>query len=117
MIRIGICDDETTYRGQIKAICSAYLNAQDQRCEFVEFRSGGEVLDYQGEKIHLLFLDIEMPGANGLEVLSKVRKNEKIWRIVFVTSHKELKWETVDLKTLAFSGGPTCEGNPGTHPK
>lgn len=106
MIRIGICDDETTYRGQIKAICSAYLSAQDQRCEFVEFRSGGEVLDYQGEKIHLLFLDIEMPGANGLEVLSKVRKNEKIWRIVFVTSHKELKWETVDLKTLAFLEKP-----------
>jgi DNA-binding LytR/AlgR family response regulator len=107
MIRIGICDDEPTFRGQIKEICSAYLNTQvRQQAEFVEFKSGKEVLDYQGEKIHLLFLDIEMPGADGLEVLSKVRKNERIWRIVFVTSHKELKWETVDLKTLAFLEKP-----------
>ena len=106
MIRIGICDDEDTYRRQIKAICSAYLDARNQKYEFVEFTSGEEVFDYRGEIIHLLFLDIEMPGADGLEVLSKVRRSELIWRIVFVTSHRELKWETVDLKTLAFLEKP-----------
>ena len=106
MIIIGICDDEEVYRAQIRKLCSAFFDAQKQEYGFVEFASGEEVLAYQGDKIHLLFLDIEMPGKDGLEVLSEVRRNERIWRIVFVTSHRELKWETVDLKTLAFLEKP-----------
>ncbi len=103
---IGICDDEEVYRAQLKTLCSAFLDAQKQEYGFVEFASGEEVLAYQGEKIHLLFLDIEMPGADGLEVLAELRRNDRFWRIVFVTSHKELKWDTVDLKTLAFLEKP-----------
>lgn len=106
MILIGICDDEEVFRAQIRNLCSAFFDAQNQEYGFVEFASGEDVLAYQGEKIHLLFLDIEMPGIDGLEVLGKVRRNERIWRIVFVTSHKELKWETIDLKTLAFLEKP-----------
>ncbi|MCR5459511.1 MAG: LytTR family DNA-binding domain-containing protein [Acetatifactor sp.] len=106
MITIGICDDEKAYRDHLRKICGSYLDAQKQEFHFVEFTSGEEVLAYQGDKIHLLFLDIEMPGMDGLEVMKKVRSNELIWRIVFVTSHKELKWETIDLKTLAFMEKP-----------
>lgn len=106
MIIIGICDDEEVYRAQIKELCSAVFEEQNQEFDFVEFTSGEEVLAYRGDKIHLLFLDIEMPGMDGLTVLSEVRRNERIWRIVFVTSHKELKWDTVDLKTLAFLEKP-----------
>lgn len=106
MILIGICDDEEMYRAQIKKLCSAFFDVVNQEHEFVEFTSGEDVIAYQGERLHLLFLDIEMPGMNGLEVLSAVRRNERIWRVVFVTSHKELKWDTVDLKTLAFLEKP-----------
>lgn len=106
MITIGICDDEKAYRDHVKTLCGSFLDTQNQERQFMEFTSGEEVLSYQGDKIHLLFLDIEMPGMDGLEVMEKVRGNELIWRIVFVTSHKELKWETIDLKTLAFLEKP-----------
>ena len=106
MIFIGICDDEEMCRMQIRSICSAFFDAQNQECGFVEFASGEDVLQYQGEKIHLLFLDIEMSGVSGLEVMAKLHWNEFFWRIVFVTSHKDLRWETIDLKTLAFLEKP-----------
>ena len=106
MIFVGICDDEEAYRMQIRTICKDFFDAQKQEFRFVEFSSGEEVLAYRGDKIHLLFLDIEMPGTDGLEVLTKVRRNDRFWRIVFVTSHKELRWETIDLKTLAFLEKP-----------
>lgn len=106
MIFIGICDDEEMYRAQIKSLCSAFFDAQKQECGFIVFTSGEDVLAYQGEKIHLLFLDIEMPGVDGLEVLAKLHWNDLFWRIVFVTSHKELRWDTIDLKTLAFLEKP-----------
>lgn len=106
MITIGICDDEAPYRELIRSFCSQYLVTCNQKHQFVEFSSGEEVLSYPGDKIHLLFLDIEMAGMTGLEVLEKVRRNDRIWRIVFVTSHKESKWDTIDLKTLAFLEKP-----------
>jgi len=106
MIDIGICDDDAVCRAEIKTLCSAVFCAQKQEFSVVEFASGEEVLAYQGDRIHLLFLDIEMPGPDGLEVLARIRRNERFWRIVFVTSHKEFKWETVDLKTLAFLEKP-----------
>ncbi len=106
MLTIGICDDEASYRELIRSFCSQYLNTCKQEHQFVEFSSGEEVLSYQGDKIHLLFLDIEMSGMDGLEVMEKVRGNDLIWRIAFVTSHKELKWDTIDLKTLAFLEKP-----------
>lgn len=106
MITIGICDDEAPYRELIRKFCSQYLVACKQDHQFVEFSSGEEVLSYRGEKIHLLFLDIEMAGMDGLEVMERTRGNNLIWRIAFVTSHKELKWDTIDLKTLAFLEKP-----------
>ncbi|MBO4751034.1 MAG: response regulator transcription factor [Lachnospiraceae bacterium] len=109
MITIGICDDEAAYRDHIKTICSDYLTRQEQEFQFIEFSSGEEVLACQDTKMHLLFLDIEMPGIDGLEVMEKVRGNDMIWRIVFVTSHKELRWDTIDLKTLAFLEKPIDE--------
>lgn len=109
MITIGICDDEEAYRDRIKTICSEYLAEREMECQFTMFSSGEEVLAYQGDRMLLLFLDIEMPGIDGLEVMEKVRGNDLIWRIVFVTSHKELKWDTIDLKTLAFLEKPIDE--------
>lgn len=106
MITIGICDDEEAYRDRIKTICSEYLAEREMDCQFTMFSSGEEVLAYQGDRMLLLFLDIEMPGIDGLEVMEKLRGNDLIWRIVFVTNHKELQWDTVDLKTLAFLEKP-----------
>lgn len=106
MLTIGICDDEKNYRNDLKNYCDRYLTAQNQEYQIIMFSSGEEVLEYSGDKIHLLFLDIEMTGIDGLEVMEKVRVREEIWRIVFVTSHKELKWDTIDLKTLAFLDKP-----------
>nr|MCR5461198.1 response regulator [Acetatifactor sp.] len=71
MITIGICDDEEAYRDRIKTICSEYLAEREMECQFTMFSSGEEVLAYQGDRMLLLFLDIEMPGIDGLEVMEK----------------------------------------------
>lgn len=106
MITIGICDDEVAYRENLKTICWYYLGTLDQKYEFVEFATGEEVLAYQGDMIHLLFLDIEMPGMDGMQVMERIRGDDRIWRVVFVTCHKEFQWNTIDLKTLAFMEKP-----------
>lgn len=106
MITIGICDDEVAYRENLKTICWYYLRTLDQEYEFAMFASGEEVLAYQGGMIHLLFLDIELPGMDGMQVMEQIRGDDRIWRVVFVTCHKEFQWNAIDLKTLAFMEKP-----------
>ena len=109
MITIGICDDDAFWRDCIRDCCERAMKRLAQECGFVEFSSGEEVLAYEGERIQLLFLDIEMPGISGLEVMEKCRRNPFIWRMAFVSSHDEYRWDTLDLKTLTFLEKPVEE--------
>lgn len=106
MILIGICDDEKIHRRQIMEMCEHFFEMSPQEHDYVEFSSGDEALAYQGDKLLLLFLDIEMGETSGLEVLEKLRDSDLVWRIAFASSHKEQRLDTIDMKTLAFLEKP-----------
>lgn len=59
---------------------------------------GYEVLDKI--KPDLIFLDIEMKGVNGIELLRKIRK--QVSMAVFVTSHPEYALESFELSVLDY---------------
>lgn len=105
-MRIGICDDERTSIEQVKKCCENVC--QENRIEYsiCIFHSGEEVLQYCGDtdeaRIDLLFLDIEMPGISGTELMEQVKKKYQIWRIVFVTSHLGCMQEAFSQKTIGF---------------
>lgn len=105
-IIIGICDDEKIHRDQIRDLCEQYFEACPQKHGYVEFSSGEEVLAYPGERMVILFLDIEMGDVSGLDVLERLQKSDFVWRIAFVSSHKEKCLDTIDVKTLAFLEKP-----------
>ena len=73
MFFIGICDDEESFRIDIKQKCETYCKEIGVDCTC------------------LLFLDIEMPKIKGVELLRIPEVIEKVWRIVFSTSHEEFK--------------------------
>ena len=106
MYTIGICDDEVFYREHIKKLCDQFFKNKGEECKYFEFVTGEEFLNYDTEKIHLLFLDIEMPGLNGIEVLHEVENYECIWRIVFVSCHADMVWNSFSIKTLDFARKP-----------
>ncbi len=53
----------------------------------------------ENEKIDLLFLDIDMPGINGMEVR---KKSLEVPVCIFITSHPEFALESFDLITFDF---------------
>lgn len=73
---------------------------------FLEFESGEEALAYDGDKMHLLFLDIEMPGIGGIRVMRCLEDTDRVWRVVFVSGHQEMVFETFGVKTLGFGVKP-----------
>lgn len=107
-MRIGICDDEPIQVEAIKFACDEYFANSSLIYEYKIFSSGEELLKYEGELIHLLFLDIEMDRIDGISVMKKLEKynNICIWRIVFVSSHEEAVWSSFGIKTLGFERKP-----------
>ncbi len=106
MILLGICDDEEIHRENIRNLCELYFKENPQEHEYIEFSSGEEVFKYKGDKIHLLFLDVEMGEVDGIQVLNYVQDAEWVWRVVFVSSHEEAVWKSFSIKTLEFARKP-----------
>ena len=84
---ILIAEDDTGHFHLIKK--NLWLTCVD--CDIVQFKNGQEVLDFlyktdtegcfEDSKRYILLLDIRMPKVDGMEVLRKIKADEKLRRI------------------------------------
>lgn len=65
-MHIGICDDEIAELQSLKRMIESYCDAHGLEAEIHLFASGVELLS-ESEHLDLLFLDIAMPGVDGIE--------------------------------------------------
>lgn len=108
-MRIGICDDDKGVREKIESYCREYEKINGCSFQYSSYESGEEVLlqAKEGkEDIDLLFLDIEMKGIDGIEVMKQIKNLSFVWRIVFVSSHEESVFDVFSIKTLGFVRKP-----------
>jgi len=94
MYNILICDDEE----DIVSALEIYLKAEGYK--IYKASNGKEAVNIVLEEdIHLVLLDIMMPGMDGIEAITKIRKNSNV-PVVFLTA----KGEDVD-KVLGLNIG------------
>jgi len=93
-----IADDEPLARERLKQ-----LLAPDPEIEIAgECRNGNEVVaTLKGTQIDLLFLDIQMPGSSGFEVIEDVGLR-KMPLTVFVTAHNEFAVEAFAVHAVHY---------------
>lgn len=98
LIRILIVDDEALARRGLKHRLSHVGDAE----VIAEARNGREALKAIRElKPDLVFLDIQMPGIGGFEVISEL-EGEDIPAIVFVTAFDEYAIKAFDANALDY---------------
>jgi len=95
-IQIGICDD----CAEDSKILSEALYTYDDSFHITDYSDGESLLeDCLNHEIlfDILFLDIYMPGLNGIETASKIRANLKDVIIIFASSSDEHYPEAYDV--------------------
>ena len=104
-IVIGICDDEMAAVLQVEKIVKDYLERIKKEAQILLFQSGKELLEYT-EELDVIFLDIEMPKLDGIEVGKIICKRNKDCKIVMATSRIERFKEAFKIDAFRFVTKP-----------
>lgn len=101
-MRIAVCEDNNI----VAAFMEDYIASMEaENIEYEIFTSGDDLIHYMEEEnvtFNILFMDIEMPGRNGIETSAYVRKKDKNALIIFITDHKEYVYEVFDVLPFRF---------------
>lgn len=96
-MNIAVCDDDKN----IRELIGSKVKKQYEKVNIVYFTSGEEVLLWN-ETIDIIFLDIQMPGRNGMEIARQLRKKDENIVIIFVTAIEEYVYQAFDVGALHY---------------
>jgi DNA-binding LytR/AlgR family response regulator len=98
-MRSLIADDEESARARLSRMLAAHPDIEIAG----EARDGLEAVDKIEElRPDLLFLDIEMPGLTGFEVLQSVRRTVPLPLVIFVTGYDQHAMAAFEADALAY---------------
>lgn len=106
-IKIAICDDEVVICSHLEQLLiDIFKNTPGDISYEIEPFSDGERLcrELDRTEYDLIFLDIELPGKNGIEVGKYIRdvlKNEQV-QIAYVSSKEQYSMELFDFRPINF---------------
>lgn len=106
MITIAVCDDDQVILSNIGDQISKYR--PDYSVDV--FNSGKSLLN--GKKVFdIVFLDIEMPGINGMETAGRLRAKNRNTYIIFFTSHTEYMQEAFKVRAYRYLVKPVGQAD------
>lgn len=104
-MRILICDDEVQYVNELNVHVQEYMKNHFIQCSIDIFSSPKEVLK-KNKAYDLVFLDIQMPEINGLEIAHKLKERNSKVVIFFVTAYNKYQDDAMDLQIFRFFEKP-----------
>lgn len=108
-MRIAVCDDERPICRLLKEKIQKYYFADRIEFHVETFESGDELLESDLSQIDVLFLDVDMPGKNGLETAKEIRKVNREMLIIFLTAYSEFVFESFKVDTFRYLVKPLKE--------
>lgn len=105
-MKIAVADDSIEDAQHIVSYLEQFQTEHNQVFQIKVFYSCIDLLEeYHGE-YDVIFLDIEMPGSNGLEAAREIRKKDQAVGIIFITSLAQYAIEGYEVQAIDFMVKP-----------
>ena len=101
IINIAICDDETVFIEQLRSKLLNYSTELKTNNKITTFNNPDELLK-KIDEIDILFLDVDMPGMNGIEAAKKIRKTNDSILIIFVSNYDQYVYQSIKYKPFRY---------------
>lgn len=113
-VTIMVCDDDRMLRGILQGKIENMCGERGIPCRVRGCDSGEDMLklpeaDTQTEAEpgqerlpDILFLDIQMPGRNGMEIAAELRRRQKDMILIFVTALSEYVYDAFDVGAFHY---------------
>ena len=104
MIRVALCDDDISILNGIQRFIDRYCRERKQEIVHTAFCSPLELLTEieRDVRFDLLFLDILMPGQNGIETAAEIRGYDNNIKIIFLTSSAEFAVQSYTVEAYFY---------------
>ena len=103
MISIGICDDDNKILEDISVKVRTAFECHNIQAEYACYSDPRVLMEkLTGKHLDVLFLDIDMPYFNGMDIAGFVNAEGMKTMIVFVTSHDALVYQTFQYRPFGF---------------
>ena len=102
MIRVAIVEDEDIAARQLEQCLQQYESGHDIRFSSCRFRDALEFLEQYQPLYDLIFMDIGMPGLDGMEAAVRLRAMDSVTPLIFVTSMVQYAVRGYEVDALDF---------------
>lgn len=104
MVRAAFCDDDFSAIEEISSLLNRYCAEHSRDIAYAVFRSPLELLAEveKGEHFDILFLDIIMPGQDGMNTAREIRQYDNTVKIIFLTSSSEYAVESYAVNAFFY---------------
>lgn len=103
-INLCICDDEAITAKYYGRELKRRFDERHVKTKIRIFTDPEKLLDEirKGFKWDVYFLDIDMKGINGIELARQIRVKDKTCRIIFLSIHEEMVYDTFQVNAYRF---------------
>ena len=111
MIKIAFCDDDMEVLHQMNELLDRYRVERNEDITYAAFQSPFDLLTEieKGIRPDILFLDVVMPGQNGMDVAKEIRQYDTNMKIIFLTSSPEFAVESYSVGAYFYQLKPIWE--------
>lgn len=111
MIKVVFCDDDFNVLKEIRTLLDKYRAERDQEIACTVFHSPLELLTEieKGLRPDIIFLDVIMPGENGISVAREIRQQDSSVKIIFLTSSTDYAVESYTVQAYFYQTKPIRE--------